>query len=98
VRWPDSEFSMWWLYTKFRRRGIGKTVSVEDKDQGIVQLGVFWKWFKDNVISETSTLLSDAVMIMPFGNATPHYRDEPNGWVAWTTSKMEWGVLVAVYQ
>jgi hypothetical protein len=55
---------------------------VEDKDQGIVQLDVFRKWFNDKVMSETSTLLSDAVMVMPFANATPNYRDEPNGWVA----------------
>jgi hypothetical protein len=53
-------------------------VSVDDKDQAIVQLDVFRKWFKDYVMSETSTALSDAVMVMPFGNATPHYRDEPN--------------------
>jgi hypothetical protein len=70
---------MWYLYTKFRCRDIGKTVSVDDKDQSIAQLDVFRKWFNENVMSETSTLLSDAVMVMPFGNATPHYRDEPNG-------------------
>jgi hypothetical protein len=72
---------MWYFYTKSRRRAIGKTVLVEDNDQGIVQWDVFRKWLNDNVMSETSTLLSDAVMVMPFENAIPNYRDELNGWV-----------------
>jgi hypothetical protein len=82
VRLPDSEFLMWYLYIKLQRRDIGKTVSLDDKDQGIVHLEVFRKWFNHNVMSETSTLLSDAVMVLPFGHATPYYRDQSNELVA----------------
>lgn len=61
-----------------RPRGTGKNFTIEQREQGVAEQAVFREWFKDNVLDSSSNLLSNAVMIMPFGPSEPKYRDEPN--------------------
>lgn len=39
---------------------------------------VFRDWFNDNILSQDSSTMSDAIMIMPYGSANPRYLEDPN--------------------
>ena len=41
----------------------------------------FRTWFEKNVMGPDKDTVTDAVMIMPFGAATPKYRDDANKYV-----------------
>lgn len=59
-------------------RGIGKTVTGKERAQGWAELDVFRNWFETIIMAASSELLSDAIMIMPYGMGKPKYRDSPN--------------------
>lgn len=59
-------------------RNIGSTISSEERDQAEFELNTFRVWFRENVLKESSDSLSEAVLVLPAGKATPDYRDEPN--------------------
>ncbi|KAB8339253.1 hypothetical protein FH972_022187 [Carpinus fangiana] len=62
-------------------RGIGKTVSSSEAEQGLEEQRIFREWFESKFMSSDSNTMSNAVMIMPYGSAVPKYRDAPNGYV-----------------
>ncbi|KAK6527768.1 hypothetical protein TWF694_004748 [Orbilia ellipsospora] len=61
------------------RWNLGKTISKEQRDIGLKEMGVVREWFKENIMAYDDKTLSDAVMIMPNGQAGPRYRDTPAG-------------------
>ena len=69
---------MWCGFFNDNHRGIGAKVPAEDKDGAIEVQNVFRKWLDESIISANSKLLLDALLLMPFSNATPNYRDTQN--------------------
>lgn len=67
-------------YMQFRWK-VGSEYTSEQRDNGSVQMDVFRDWFEEHVMNNRSGLLSDAVMIMPFGASSPKYRDQTNPYV-----------------
>lgn len=59
-------------------RGIGKEVTLEEYNAYREELKVFKTWFSDNMFSQDSDTMSEAIMIMPYGSANPKYRDVAN--------------------
>lgn len=59
-------------------RDIGSKISSEGRNQAEFELDTFRAWFHENVLKKSSDSLSDAVVVLPAGKATPDYRDEPN--------------------
>ncbi|KAH7305028.1 amidase signature domain-containing protein [Stachybotrys elegans] len=60
------------------RWNIGKGVTREEYDGHLKELEVFRNWFTENFIKPTSETLSDSVLVMPYGEPHPEYRDDPN--------------------
>ncbi|KAF5530149.1 amidase signature domain-containing protein [Fusarium mexicanum] len=60
------------------RWDVGKAVTSQEYDQYLNQLEVFRKWFSENLMGPDSRTLSDAILIMPYGEPHPEYRDEAN--------------------
>lgn len=42
---------------------------------------IFRSWFETNIMGQHSDTVTDAVMVMPFGSASPKYRDDSNKYV-----------------
>ena len=59
-------------------RDIGSKISLEERNQADFELNTFRLWFRENVLKGCSDSLSEAVLVLPAGKATPDYRDEPN--------------------
>ncbi|KAK5079669.1 hypothetical protein LTR70_005984 [Exophiala xenobiotica] len=59
-------------------RSTGESVTVEEAAEHHDQLRVFREWFNSNVMGAKGDLLSDAIMILPYGGPRPKYRDAPN--------------------
>ncbi|KAL8980441.1 MAG: hypothetical protein Q9205_004468, partial [Flavoplaca limonia] len=54
----------------------GATLTVEERNQAKAQLGVFRRWFHENVLKPDPFSLSHAVLVLPEGKADPEYRDD----------------------
>jgi hypothetical protein len=59
-------------YMQFRW-GVGKAVTEMQRDNAIEELEIFRRWFSGNVMPLDS--VAEVVLVMPFGDATPQYRD-----------------------
>lgn len=87
IRRRDSFLQMVWSspdrerYILIDNRATGEAVTNIEAGEYREKLHVFRKWFSENVLSATADLLSDAIMIMPYGSAKPKYRDTPNEYV-----------------
>jgi hypothetical protein len=62
-------------------RATGEAVTDQEAEKYRQKFHIFGKWFSENVLGPTDDLLSDAIMIMPYGGAKPKYRDAPNEYV-----------------
>jgi Asp-tRNA(Asn)/Glu-tRNA(Gln) amidotransferase A subunit family amidase len=60
------------------RWGVGKEVTPEEYETYLEELAVFRDWFSDFVMGPNSDTLSSAILIMPYGEADPEYRDDPS--------------------
>ncbi|CVK99416.1 related to D-mandelate dehydrogenase [Fusarium mangiferae] len=60
------------------RWDVGKGVTSQEYDLYLNQLETFREWFSENVMGPDSRTLSDAILIMPYGEPHPEYRDEAN--------------------
>ncbi|KAI1500562.1 putative amidase [Biscogniauxia marginata] len=60
------------------RCDVGKNVTDEEYKSYIEELRVFRDWATQHILSASTVSLSDAIIIMPYGNADPKYRDDPN--------------------
>ncbi|KAF5542839.1 amidase signature domain-containing protein [Fusarium phyllophilum] len=60
------------------RWDIGKDVTSQKYETYMEQLEVFRNWFTENVMGPDSKTLSNAILIMPYGEPHPEYRDEAN--------------------
>ncbi|KAI8628594.1 putative amidase [Xylariaceae sp. FL1651] len=60
------------------RWGVGKGVTSHEYDRYLGDLEVFRNWVNENIMGPDSKTLSNAVLIMPYGEAHPEYRDEPS--------------------
>lgn len=58
------------------RRGVGKDVTNEEYETYLKQLEVFRNWFSDRLMGPDSESLSNAVLVMPYGEPDPEYRDD----------------------
>jgi hypothetical protein len=63
------------------RWNVGSEYTPEQRDRGSAQMDVFRDWFEEHVMNNRSDLLSNAIMIMPFGASSPKYRDQINPYV-----------------
>lgn len=57
-------------------RDKGASLTVEDRNAGKAQLGVFRQWFHENVLKQNPDSLSDSILVLPEGKAVPEYRDD----------------------
>ena len=60
-------------------RDMGAAITTSEKEEAQERLKIFRLWFEGNVLQQDSKSAWDAVLVMPSGEATPDYRDEPNG-------------------
>ncbi|KAF5583813.1 amidase signature domain-containing protein [Fusarium pseudoanthophilum] len=60
------------------RWDFGKHVTFEEYETYMKQLEVFRNWFTENIMGPDSKTLSNAILIMPYGEPRPEYRDEAN--------------------
>ncbi|POR35133.1 Glutamyl-tRNA(Gln) amidotransferase subunit A [Tolypocladium paradoxum] len=63
--------------TTKHRWNVGKAVTKQGYDKYQQRIGVFRKWFGDNIVPTVGD--SWALMVLPFDGAAPKYRDEPVG-------------------
>lgn len=76
--WPPTPLPIKCLRLKVPRN-IGASITREQRDEAESELAVFRQWFDDNVLKPNPESLSDAILVLPSGKATPDYRDTPNG-------------------
>ncbi len=57
-------------------RDKGASLTVAERNQAKAQLGVFRRWFHENILKPDPSSLSDAVLVLPEGKADPEYRDD----------------------
>lgn len=67
-------------YMRFRW-DAGANVTKDERDRGVSEFDVFREWVLENVMKADPAAGSDAILIMPCGNAKPKYRDMPNGYL-----------------
>ncbi|KAG5755894.1 hypothetical protein H9Q70_001490 [Fusarium xylarioides] len=60
------------------RWDVGKDVTSQERETYMKQLEVFRNWFTENIMGPDSKTLSNAILIMPYGESHPEYRDEAN--------------------
>ncbi|KAG4252847.1 hypothetical protein FPRO03_08296 [Fusarium proliferatum] len=60
------------------RWDVGKDVTSQEYATYMKQLEVFRSWLTENVMGPDSKTLSNAILIMPYGEPHPEYRDEAN--------------------
>ncbi|KLO88509.1 Uncharacterized protein LW93_3878 [Fusarium fujikuroi] len=60
------------------RWDVGKDVTFQEYATYMKQLEVFRNWFTENVMGPDLKTLSDAILIMPYGEPHPEYHDEAN--------------------
>ncbi|KLP10940.1 D-mandelate dehydrogenase [Fusarium fujikuroi] len=60
------------------RWDVGKDVTFQEYATYMKQLEVFRNWFTENVMGPDSKALSDAILMMPYGEPHPEYRGEAN--------------------
>ncbi|KAF4954898.1 hypothetical protein FGADI_5000 [Fusarium gaditjirri] len=60
------------------RWDVGKDVTLQEYEEYMNQLEIFRNWFTKNIMGPDSKTLSDAILIMPYGEPHPEYRDEEN--------------------
>ncbi|QGI59987.1 hypothetical protein CEK27_003958 [Fusarium fujikuroi] len=60
------------------RWDVGKDVTFQKYATYMKKLEVFRNWFTENVMGPDSKALSDAILMMPYGEPHPEYRDEAN--------------------
>jgi hypothetical protein len=53
-------------------------VTPEEYETYLEELAVFRDWFSEFVMGPDSDTLSSAILIMPYGEADPEYRDDPS--------------------
>ncbi|KAF5611513.1 amidase [Fusarium subglutinans] len=58
------------------RWDLGKDVTLQEYEVYVKQLEVFRNWFTENFMGPDSKTLSNAILIMPYGEPHPEYRDE----------------------
>ncbi|KAI1129070.1 putative amidase [Nemania abortiva] len=61
-----------------KRWSIAVPFKKEERAQGVAEMKVFRTWFENKIMGQDSDTVTNAVMIMPFGAATPKYRDDTN--------------------
>ncbi|KAF4496823.1 Amidase signature domain [Fusarium agapanthi] len=64
-------------YTE-KNRDAGKDVTLQEYEVYLKQVEVFRNWFTENFMGPDSKTLSNAILIMPYGEPHPEYRDEAN--------------------
>ncbi|KAF5575341.1 amidase signature domain-containing protein [Fusarium pseudocircinatum] len=60
------------------RWDVGKDVTPQEYEKYMKKLEVFRKWFTENIMGPDSKTLSNTILIMPYGQPHPEYRDEAN--------------------
>ncbi|KND86695.1 Glutamyl-tRNA(Gln) amidotransferase subunit A [Tolypocladium ophioglossoides CBS 100239] len=65
--------------TTKHRWDVGKPVTKQDYDTFQQRIGVFRKWFGDNIAPTAESRDSWTAMVLPFDSAAPKYRDESLG-------------------
>ncbi|CAH0018141.1 unnamed protein product [Clonostachys rhizophaga] len=60
------------------RWDVGKQVTPKEYDEYLRQLEVFREWFSKQFMRPDPESLSSAILVMPYGEPDPEYRDEPN--------------------
>ncbi|KAK2603985.1 MutS protein msh4 [Conoideocrella luteorostrata] len=60
------------------RWAIGRDVTSENYETYMKQLEVFRDWFSEHVMGPDPETLSNAILVMPYGEPGPEYRDEAN--------------------
>ncbi|CZR37382.1 uncharacterized protein FPRO_02358 [Fusarium proliferatum ET1] len=63
---------------EYSAKDVGKDVTSQEYATYMKQLEVFRSWFTENVMGPDSKTLSNAILIMPYGEPHPEYRDEAN--------------------
>ncbi|KAI2616845.1 amidase signature enzyme [Hypoxylon sp. NC1633] len=58
---------------------LGSRVTLEERAQGLSECQVYKKWIEQFVLTMDSERNSDAVILLPLGNAKPEYRDVESG-------------------
>lgn len=58
-------------------RNIGANVTTDDRDLYLSRLEAFKAWFDREVFSLGEDSHQEAIMVLPFGDAGPAYRDMP---------------------
>ncbi|CAG8981416.1 hypothetical protein HYALB_00013919 [Hymenoscyphus albidus] len=61
-----------------KRWSITVPFTKEERAQGVAEMKVFRSWFEKNIMGPNSNTVTDAIMLMPFGSASPKYRDDAN--------------------
>ena len=59
-----------------RTRSIDKKVTTKECETYLKELEVFRDWFNEFVMGPDSDTLSSAVLVMPYGEPDPEYRDD----------------------
>ncbi|KAM3518755.1 hypothetical protein MY4038_010009 [Beauveria bassiana] len=61
-----------------KRWSIAVPFTKEERAQGVAEMKIFRTWFETNIMGQHSDTVTDAIMVMPFGSASPKYRDDSN--------------------
>ncbi|EGX95643.1 amidase, putative [Cordyceps militaris CM01] len=61
-----------------KRWSIAVPFTKEERAQGVAEMKIFRTWFEANIMGQHNDTVTDAVMVMPFGSASPKYRDDAN--------------------
>lgn len=64
--------------TKKKTRDVGKEATIEEYETYLEELAVFRDWFSKLIMGPDSDTLSNAILVMPYGEPDPEYRDDPS--------------------
>ncbi|KAJ4423676.1 hypothetical protein N0V82_001699 [Gnomoniopsis sp. IMI 355080] len=56
---------------------IGANVTENDRDEYLEQIAIFKRWFDQNVISAGENSNQETILMLPYGDAEPRYRNGP---------------------
>ncbi|KAJ4396444.1 hypothetical protein N0V93_000663 [Gnomoniopsis smithogilvyi] len=56
---------------------IGANITEDDRNEYLNQIAVFRRWFDDNVVSAHDGRDQETILVLPYGDSRPAYRDIP---------------------
>jgi hypothetical protein len=59
----------------YLHRDLGLEVTLKDRNRSIIELGIFQRCFKENILALDDKTASTTIMIPPVGTGVPVYRD-----------------------